>query len=1184
MRCNRILSVAVFLLFLISTGLSNTVSASSERTFGNGMRSLDVAVTPLDNHTIVIAYINASSGDLFFKVYDTNGNLMTGPVTVDHLDTSRSRVSLSPIDSNKFVIGWIDGSDRDVRSAVYNKDGSAETSTITVDDNVGSRPDVSVAEIGNGDRFVVCYANDDDNDADYKIYSNDGTQLVGERPVDYYMNPDKTLQNYVSCNGIDANRWLYAWYDDGSDDASYAEESNSGATYRNGDVDTNIGNDGQVASTVLNSTTYVIAWYDSLDRDITITVRDTSGSTVVSPKDIDTNAGNRARISVSAAKTRDGNTVFVVAWYDKDEDAIMAGVYYPDGTEYTAPFTVEDDPYQEGLLSVAGYYHLTGVSLCPGTFVIAYTNSTPSSNYKLYYVNGSSWDGVCDLTPPTISLVPPTDPDGSMVPRNWTFINVTLDESGSCVLEWDGSNITMDGSDTNWYLNKTDVDGDHVFTVYCVDTHGNLANSAQRHITFDSVAPSIDFVSPTTASGNYAQDWVSANVTASDTHLSSVTIYLYGSSVEHHTCSSSPCYHNFTGLSDGAYYLNATAQDQAGNLNRTETRTILLDTHPPQVSFVPPTPVNDSKTNRDWVVLNISITEAFVDKVLLNWSGSVTQYDVGDLSGSSPNYWLSVNKSGLSDGSYDYFFVVNDTFGNTNSTEVRRINVDTTPPSWTDVANITVTYGDPVHYDFNATDASGIDRYWINDTTHFYINGTTGELVNRTALATGVYPLNLSVNDTYNNIASVPVYVNITKAPTILTLSVSPSWEVTYPTTTNVSCTANNDEVSVTLYRNGTAVSNPDVGTLDPNVYNYTCNASGSQNYTSAQTSALLTVNRRTSSSSSSKRKPRLEAVANISCRDTFAEVLFYVSSEGDPVSNARVSVSRVVGSYKYLLTANYTDANGYVMFELGNGVYSAYVRKDRYKSYEFQVTVNCSYVPHNQTMNETYNETVETSNQTNLSVSCTADSDCGYDEFCDNGTCKKLECICGYIDNHRCVHYECCYDVDCGAGMVCVDHSCQPTEGANESVHEEFPDVQDRSNTSHPTEYRHEGVQNRSAQGSERVIFIGRRYLTIQDPTGIPASDVMVYLIDEDGKTYGPFRPDKNGQIEIPLEAKKVVFGSYLTNASNVSFETRHLCMFYGHDYGSMFGVCWYWYIGGTLLVLAVISLNIVYSRLFKH
>jgi hypothetical protein len=74
---------------------------------------------------------------------------------------------------------------------------------------------------------------------------------------------------------------------------------------------------------------------------------------------------------------------------------------------------------------------------------------------------------------------------------------------------------------------------------------------------------------------------------------------------------------------------------------------------------------------------------------------------------------------------------------------------DTTPPAWDQqLANQTVEFGVAFVYDVNASDLSGIDTYFINDTSDFAINASNGNITNATALAVGVYHLNVSVNDT----------------------------------------------------------------------------------------------------------------------------------------------------------------------------------------------------------------------------------------------------------------------------------------------------------------------------------------------------------------------------------------------------------------------------------------------------
>lgn len=88
--------------------------------------------------------------------------------------------------------------------------------------------------------------------------------------------------------------------------------------------------------------------------------------------------------------------------------------------------------------------------------------------------------------------------------------------------------------------------------------------------------------------------------------------------------------------------------------------------------------------------------------------------------------------------------------------------IDTTPPTITDCRNFThlinTQFSDTIH----ATDASGIDGYFLNDTTYFNISRTTGLITNLTNLTRfETYNLNLTVNDTNGNAASCSFWIDV---------------------------------------------------------------------------------------------------------------------------------------------------------------------------------------------------------------------------------------------------------------------------------------------------------------------------------------------------------------------------------------------------------------------------------------
>jgi hypothetical protein len=74
------------------------------------------------------------------------------------------------------------------------------------------------------------------------------------------------------------------------------------------------------------------------------------------------------------------------------------------------------------------------------------------------------------------------------------------------------------------------------------------------------------------------------------------------------------------------------------------------------------------------------------------------------------------------------------------------------PPSWVESpSNQEIVYGSLLHYDLNATDASGIDTWWIDNPMNFVIDAE-GIITSTGVLAVGFYELIVSVNDTFGNV------------------------------------------------------------------------------------------------------------------------------------------------------------------------------------------------------------------------------------------------------------------------------------------------------------------------------------------------------------------------------------------------------------------------------------------------
>ena len=92
------------------------------------------------------------------------------------------------------------------------------------------------------------------------------------------------------------------------------------------------------------------------------------------------------------------------------------------------------------------------------------------------------------------------------------------------------------------------------------------------------------------------------------------------------------------------------------------------------------------------------------------------------------------------------------------------IDVDQVAPFLDNPGNQEIYDIDPFSLDLDATDYSGIDQWWLNDTEHFSID-SNGVIVNATTLSVGSYGLQVSVNDTLDYTTSVDFTVSISETP-----------------------------------------------------------------------------------------------------------------------------------------------------------------------------------------------------------------------------------------------------------------------------------------------------------------------------------------------------------------------------------------------------------------------------------
>ena len=115
-------------------------------------------------------------------------------------------------------------------------------------------------------------------------------------------------------------------------------------------------------------------------------------------------------------------------------------------------------------------------------------------------------------------------------------------------------------------------------------------------------------------------------------------------------------------MEEKSYRLYLTSNKQMYSLARPPQ-----DTSPPVITFVDPTPANNSVLDRNYVFVNVTSNESLAT-ALLNWNGvNITMH------GHGTNWYF--NMTGLSNGAYAFKVYGADQAGNWNMTELRIVSI-----------------------------------------------------------------------------------------------------------------------------------------------------------------------------------------------------------------------------------------------------------------------------------------------------------------------------------------------------------------------------------------------------------------------------------------------------------------------------------------------------------------------------
>ena len=251
--------------------------------------------------------------------------------------------------------------------------------------------------------------------------------------------------------------------------------------------------------------------------------------------------------------------------------------------------------------------------------VVATTNSTtwgPPSNYSLgpnvlsailgepyYYYIDIATINVTIYSYANITLSAPSAqsyPDNTVLPITCQVVdNVTGDAVSGYPVNFYNDSGTLATNNTNaagtaiHYINTNSLtEGAHTLgcEIFFNSTlYYNVTNSTDNvSITIDKTNPSISYNPTTDINGSYARDYFFVNVSATDTNIDTVRLYINGTPEAFVTNVGTNYWSNKSSLADGTYTFYGWVNDTAGNTNQTAPRQVIIDTTAPILTAVVP--------------------------------------------------------------------------------------------------------------------------------------------------------------------------------------------------------------------------------------------------------------------------------------------------------------------------------------------------------------------------------------------------------------------------------------------------------------------------------------------------------------------------------------------------------------------------------------------------------------------
>jgi len=332
---------------------------------------------------------------------------------------------------------------------------------------------------------------------------------------------------------------------------------------------------------------------------------------------------------------------------------------------YTSPVTFTGSPSDPAPSSgiASTQYVLDGGAPQSGSSVTVSTDGTHSVYFTTQDVAGnasapSATDTVkIDTVPPVVSS---SISGGAVGTNGWYTSAVSLSASASDAtsgLDPAGLAYSIDGGAAqSGSTASVSGDGTHTVVFSIHDIAGNLGTSSQT-IKIDATPPTAGFSMP---APNGSNGWFISPFTVTPSGSDATS----GIASEQVSLDGSTWSSSVSISTDGVYTIYSRATDKAGNNSAVVTKTVSLDTTPPTESLVLPPTSSGWYNSQPAITVNASDATSGV---------ASTQYSVDG----SP--WVATPPT-FTDGTHTIQAQVTDKAGNSSTSALVTIKVDTTPP------------------------------------------------------------------------------------------------------------------------------------------------------------------------------------------------------------------------------------------------------------------------------------------------------------------------------------------------------------------------------------------------------------------------------------------------------------------------------------------------------------------------